>query len=80
MTSKSSFNLKGHLTISCKWALVWTSKTWEREVCIIWRLSMPKRDGRPFTGVSTIFDREPHYDRLAYERASLLNMNDISDI
>jgi hypothetical protein len=25
-------------------------------------ISMPKRDGRPFTGVSTIFDIEPHSD------------------
>jgi hypothetical protein len=40
---------------------------------------MPKRDEGPFTGVSTIFDREPHSD-LANERASFLNMNDINDI
>jgi hypothetical protein len=34
----------------------------EEEVSILLTLSMPKRDGRPLTGVSTIFDREPHSD------------------
>jgi hypothetical protein len=40
---------------------------------------MPKREGRPLTGVSTIFDREPHSD-LANEQACFLNINDINDI
>jgi hypothetical protein len=48
-------------------------------VSILWTLSMPKRDGRRFTGVSTIFEREPHSDPHFNERA-FLNINDINDI
>jgi hypothetical protein len=40
---------------------------------------MPKKDRRPFTGVSTIIDREPHSDP-PNERPSFLNMNDMNDI
>jgi hypothetical protein len=41
---------------------------------------MSKRDRRPLTGVSTIFDKSHLVTRLANERASFLNMNDINDI
>jgi hypothetical protein len=40
-----------------------------------------KKSRRPFTGSSTIFDRENHIvTRLANEWASFLNMNDIKDV
>jgi hypothetical protein len=35
--------------------IVLIDKAWEREVSIWWALSMRKRDGQPFNGVSTNF-------------------------
>jgi hypothetical protein len=35
---------------------------------------------RPFTGVLTIFDREPNIAHPAKEQASFLKINDINDI
>jgi hypothetical protein len=59
-------SLTNDITYHCKLVTyeleIINNKTWEREVSIEWTLSMRKRDGRPFTGVFTIFDREPHSD------------------
>jgi hypothetical protein len=41
---------------------------------------MRKRDGRPFTGVSIIFEIVPHSARFAIEKASFLKINDMNDI
>jgi hypothetical protein len=41
---------------------------------------MRKIDGRPFIGVSIIFERLPQSDPVAKERASILKINDINDI
>jgi hypothetical protein len=41
---------------------------------------MQKRDGRPFTGVPTNFQKVPHSDTHAKERVSFLKVNDINGI
>jgi hypothetical protein len=41
---------------------------------------MRKRDGRPFTGVSIIFEIVPHSEPSTYKRASFLKSNNINDI
>jgi hypothetical protein len=41
---------------------------------------MQKRDGRPLMACQQIFEKVPHSDKLAKERASFLKVNDINDI
>jgi hypothetical protein len=39
-----------------------------------------KTDGRPFSGVSIIFEIVPHSPRLGIKKAPFLMINDINDI
>jgi hypothetical protein len=40
---------------------------------------MRKRDGRPFSGVSIVYEIVPH-SGIAIEKASCLNINDFNEI